>query len=81
MNHPSPLLHDTDAKLPAAAYLRYESRADGWSGGRQAAFLSHLADNGVVEDAARSVGMSVGAAMPCAGRRAAMPSIWGGRRR
>jgi hypothetical protein len=60
MNHPSPLHHDTDAKLPAAAYLRYESRADGWSAGRQAAFLSHLADNGLVEDAARSVGMSVG---------------------
>ncbi|WP_115547551.1 hypothetical protein [Sphingorhabdus pulchriflava] len=59
MNHPSPLRHDTDAKLPAAAYLRYESRSDGWSGGRQAAFLAHLADNGVVEDAARSVGMSV----------------------
>lgn len=60
MNHPSPLRHDSDAKLPAAAYLRYESRADGWSPGRQAAFLSHLADNGLVEDAARSVGMSVG---------------------
>lgn len=54
------LLHDADARLPAAAYLRYEGRADGWSPGRQAAFLSHLADNGVVEDAARSVGMSVG---------------------
>ena len=60
MNHPSPLRHDADTKLPAAAYLRYESRADGWSAGRQAAFLSHLADNGLVEDAARSVGMSVG---------------------
>ncbi len=59
MNHPSPLHHDTDARLPAAAYLRYESRADGWSAGRQAAFLSHLADNGLVEDAARSVGMGV----------------------
>ena len=59
MNHPSPLHHDTDAKLPAAAYLRYESRADGWSPGRQAAFLSHLADNGLIEDAARSVGMSI----------------------
>jgi hypothetical protein len=59
MNHPSPLRHDTDAGLPAAAYLRYESRSDGWSGGRQAAFLAHLADNGVVEDAAQSVGMSV----------------------
>ena len=56
----SPLHHDTDARLPAAAYLRYQSRADGWSAGRQAAFLAHLADNGVVEDAARAVGMSVG---------------------
>ncbi len=57
--HPSPLRDDTDAELPAAAYLRYESRADGWSAGRQAAFLCHLADNGVVADAARSVGMSL----------------------
>lgn len=55
----SPLRDDTDARLPAAAYLRYQSRADGWSAGRQAAFLAHLADNGVVEDAARAVGMSV----------------------
>lgn len=56
----SPLREDTDAKLPAAAYLRHESRADGWGAGRQAAFLAHLADHGVVADAARSVGMSVG---------------------
>ena len=55
----SPLRHDTDAILPAAAYLRYESRADGWSAGRQAAFLAHLADNGVVADAARTVGKSL----------------------
>ena len=52
--------HDTDAHLPAAAYLRYESRADGWSAGRQAAFLAHLADHGVVADAAKIVGMSLG---------------------
>ena len=56
---PSSLQHDADARLPAAAYLRYQSRADGWSAGRQAAFLAHLADNGVVADAARAVGMSV----------------------
>ena len=56
---PSPLRHDTDAILPAAAYLRYESRADGWSAGRQAAFLAHLADHGVVADAARTVGKSL----------------------
>lgn len=56
----SPLHGDSDARLPAAAYLRYESRADGWSAGRQAAFCAHLADHGVVEDAARSVGMSLG---------------------
>lgn len=55
---PSSLRHDAEAGLPAAAYLRYESRADGWSAGRQAAFLAHLADHGVVADAARSVGMS-----------------------
>jgi hypothetical protein len=56
----SPLTCDADAKLPAAAYLRYEERADGWSAGRRAAFLSHLADHGVVADAARCVGMSPG---------------------
>jgi hypothetical protein len=55
----SPLRDDIDAKLPAAAYLRYEQRADGWSAGRQAAFLAHLANNGVVADAARCVGMSL----------------------
>jgi hypothetical protein len=60
LNTPSPLRHDTDAALPAAAYLRYETRADGWSAGRQAACLVHLADNGIVADAVRSVGMSVG---------------------
>ena len=58
-HHPSRLTRDTDAALPAAAYLRYQSRADGWSAGRRAAFLAHLADNGVVADAARSVGMSL----------------------
>ncbi len=56
----SALRDDIGTKLPAAAYLRYEHRADGWSAGRQAAFLAHLADNGVVEEAARAVGMSVG---------------------
>ena len=56
----SPLAGDADERLPAAAYLRYESRADGWSAGRQAACLAHLADNGIVADAVRSVGMSVG---------------------
>jgi hypothetical protein len=56
----SPLRDDIDAKLPAAAYLRYENRADGWSAGRQAACLAHLADNGLIADAVRSVGMSVG---------------------
>jgi dienelactone hydrolase len=56
----SPLRDDIDAKLPAAAYLRYENRADGWSAGRQAACLAHLADHGLIADAVRSVGMSVG---------------------
>lgn len=55
----SALHADIGARLPAAAYLRYRSRADGWSAGRQAAFLAHLADNGLVADAARSVGMSL----------------------
>jgi hypothetical protein len=57
---PSPLRDDAGAKLPAAAYLRYAQRADGWSAGRQAACLAHLADNGLIADAVRSVGMSVG---------------------
>lgn len=56
------LCQGDDVRLPAAAYLRYESRADGWGAGRQAACLAHLADNGVATDAARSVGMSVGGA-------------------
>ena len=55
---PSPLRDDTDIILPAAAYLRYESRADGWSAGRQAACLAHLADSGRADLAVRSVGMS-----------------------
>jgi hypothetical protein len=41
---PSLFVGDTDARRPAAAFLRYELRADGWSAGRQAAFLAHLAD-------------------------------------
>jgi hypothetical protein len=57
--HPSPLRDDTDARLPATAFLRYEHRADGWSAGRQAAFLAHLADHGVVADAAACVGKHV----------------------
>ena len=56
----SPLRDDAKARLPAAAFLRYEARADGWNSGRQAAFLAHLADHGVVEDAARAVGKSLG---------------------
>jgi hypothetical protein len=58
-DRPSPLRHDTDVVLPAAAYLRYKQRADGWSAGRQAACLAHLADNGIAADAVRSVGMSM----------------------
>ena len=56
--NPSPLQGDPDVSLPAAAYLRYQSRADGWSAGRQAACLAYLADNGIADDAVRSVGMS-----------------------
>ena len=55
----SPLRDDTEARLPAAAFLRYGTRTDGWNSGRQAAFLAHLADHGVVEDAARSVGKAL----------------------
>lgn len=59
---PPPLAPDADARRPAADFLRYELRADGWSPGRQAAFLAHLADHGVVADAARAVGMSLAGA-------------------
>jgi hypothetical protein len=54
----STLRHDSDAMLPATAFLRYAGRVDGGSPGRQAAFLAHLADNGFVDQAAKSVGMS-----------------------
>jgi hypothetical protein len=47
---------------PAAMWLRYDSRADGWTRGRRAAFLQHLADNGVVSEAAAAVGKSLASA-------------------
>lgn len=53
---------DGRAMLPAAAFLRHAGRVDGWSAGRQAAFLTHLADHGLVADAARCVGMSLSSA-------------------
>jgi hypothetical protein len=58
----SALRLDDQALLPAAAYLRHAGRVDGWSAGRQAAFLLHLADHGLVADAARCVGMSLSSA-------------------
>lgn len=58
----SALRIDDQALLPAAAYLRHAGRVDGWSAGRQAAFLLHLADHGLVADAARCVGMSLSSA-------------------
>jgi hypothetical protein len=57
-----PLAIDDRALFPAASFLRYDSRADGWTIGRQAAFLMHLADHGVVADAAKAVGKSLGGA-------------------
>ena len=39
--------------MPATAFLRYALRADGLGVGRQAVFLAHLADHGVVADDAR----------------------------
>jgi hypothetical protein len=56
-NHPDPA-----ALRPAAMWLRYDSRADGWTPGRRAAFLTHLADNGVVAEAAAAVGKSLASA-------------------
>ncbi len=60
----SPLRGDGAALLPAAEFLAYDARCDGWTAGRQAAFLQHLADGGVVADAARCVGMSLAGAYP-----------------
>lgn len=54
-----PLHSDPDLLLPAAAYLSSDPRRNGWTAGRQAAFLAHLADHGVVAEAARCVGMSL----------------------
>jgi hypothetical protein len=54
-----PSHHNNEAAFPAAAYLNYKARTDGWSTERQAAFLGHLADNGVVGDAAQIVGKHV----------------------
>jgi hypothetical protein len=47
---------------PAAFWLKYDNRADGWTPGRRAAFLTHLADHGIVADAAAVVGKSVSSA-------------------
>lgn len=58
----SPFGGDPDLRLKAADFLRQGPRRDGWTPGRQAAFLLHLADNGVVADAARAVGMSLAGA-------------------
>jgi hypothetical protein len=57
-----PLDSDDRALMSAAMFLRYDSRADGWTRGRQAAFLMHLADHGVVADAAKAVGKSLAGA-------------------
>jgi hypothetical protein len=56
------LRDDGDVLLPAAAFLKYGERCDGWTAGRRAACLAHLADHGVVADAVRAVGMSPGGA-------------------
>ena len=56
-DHPDPA-----ALRPAAMWLRYDSRADGWTPGRRAAFLTHLADHGVVAEAAAAVGKSLASA-------------------
>jgi hypothetical protein len=55
-------LPDSAPVRPAAMWLRYDSRADGWTAGRRAAFLTHLADNGVVAQAAAAVGKSLASA-------------------
>ncbi len=52
----TPLPVDHDEHRPAASYLRYDTRTDGWNGARRAAFLAHLADHGNVARAAQAVG-------------------------
>ncbi len=71
---PSPFAPDADARRPAAAFLRNQLRADGWQPGRQSAFLAHLADHGVVADAAREVGVPLAEPMRGGAPRAAVRS-------
>ncbi len=53
-----PAHEDPHALRPAALWLRYDARGDGWTPGRKAAFIAHLADNGIVADAAKAAGKS-----------------------
>lgn len=57
-----PLRDDDSVLLPAASFLTHDPRCNGWTAARQSAFLMHLADHGVVADAARTVGMSLAGA-------------------
>jgi hypothetical protein len=54
---------DNDPNRSAASYLTYDSPADGWTPARRAAFLTHLADHGHIDQAAQAVGMSVACAI------------------
>jgi hypothetical protein len=47
---------------PAADFLTGDPRKDGWTPEREAGFIAHLADNGVVAAACRAVGMGVSGA-------------------
>lgn len=52
---PSPAIH---VRVPAFAPVPLRYRADGWTPGRQADFLGHLAETRSVAAAARHVGMT-----------------------
>ncbi len=48
--------------IPAASYRTNDPRQDGWTPDREAGFVAHLADHGVVAEACRAVGMGISGA-------------------
>lgn len=68
----------TDSPPPPPAETDFtpvpvRARHDGWSPDRQVSFIEALSQSGCVEDAARSVGMSVASAYQLRGRVDALP--------
>ena len=48
--------------IPAVSYRTNDPRKDGWTPDREAGFVAHLADHGVVAEACRAVGMGISGA-------------------